>query len=54
MVGKRKYDIDFKVRLSNELKDTLRDTATQLEISESDVIRMLIRNLKTKGIVSLS
>lgn len=49
MARPRKYDIEVRVRLSSELKGIIKDTADKLEISESDVVRMLIRNLKDKG-----
>ena len=50
MAGKRRYDIEIRVRLSDELKAVIKNTSDKLEISESDVVRMLIKNLKEKGI----
>lgn len=44
------FNIQLRVMLSNELKETLNDIADRLELSESDVVRMLIRNLKNKGV----
>lgn len=54
MAPKRKYDIEFRVRLPEDLKEVMRNTAEELEISESDVMRMLLRTLKNKGLSILS
>lgn len=50
MAGKKRYDDEVRLRLSADLKETLSRTAERLELTESDVMRMLIKNLQLKGI----
>jgi antitoxin component of RelBE/YafQ-DinJ toxin-antitoxin module len=50
MAGKKRYDDEVRLRLSADLKETLKGTAERLELTESDVMRMLIKNLQLKGI----
>lgn len=54
MTGKRKYDVEIRVKVSTELRDILKQAAKDLELTDSDIMRMLLKMLKTKGTGILS
>ena len=54
MVGKKKYDVEVRVKVSTELRDVLKQAAKDLELTDSDIMRMLLKVLKTKGTSILS